>query len=250
MTSIGKTPYSLGLLLLLTCLAHGSSCAKDKPDSVVAATIVLNPRMHSSGYFPFTGALLNRNPVFDVNLFYEKKGFGFFLFQSFDLADRHSYVNYLQPGVFATLRFNTQVRVRAFFGYIFSQTQSFRDPDSDYYAALQLNWQLLPGFRIENTLLYYDYTTNKKVANRILLEWAPGKVRISGYLWSRSVLEDGTTAVSGALAVTFPVIRLSRRTSVELTTTYMGYLTESKPDFALGDGAFVTVAVPMNLGRQ
>jgi hypothetical protein len=248
MTSIGE--FGFVLLLALIGLSPASACAQDKPDSVAGPTILLNPRIHSSGYFPFTGAILNRNPVFDVNLFYEKKAFGFFVFQSFDLADRHSYVNYLQPGVFATLRFHSQVRVRAFFGYIFSQAQSFRDPDSDYYAALQLNWQLLPNFRLENTLLYYDYTTNKKVANRLLLEWAPWRIRISGFLWHRNVIEEGTSSVSGAVAVTFPIIRLSSRANVEVTATYMGYLTESKPDYALNDGAFVTVAVPMKLGRQ
>lgn len=235
------------LLALFIFLCPQESVAWGKFDSLKKSTLIINPRLHTSGYFPFTGALLNRNPVFDVNIFFEKGAFGFFVFQSFDLADRHSYVNYLQPGVFGTLRFTPNLRIRAFFGYVFSQTQGFRDPDSDYYASLQLNWVLWKEFRIENTLLYYDYTVNSdKLANRLLMEWAPGKVRISGYVWQRTVLEEGAGATSGALAITFPIVKVSKRTSLELTTTYMGYLTDHKPDFALQDGLFFTLAVPVD----
>lgn len=210
---------------------------------------MINPRLHSGGYFPFSGALLNHNPVADVNFFYSGKRFGAFLFQSVDLADRSSYVNYMQPGIFVNFEPGTHVRLRGFFGYIFSQTQGFCDPESDYYVAGQLNWQLPNGLRIENTLLFYDYTYNKKLANRFLLEWADEKVRVSVYLWHRIVIDEQFNTASASVALTFPIIKLSKKANLEFTSAYLGYLTENKPDFALRDGFLFTLAVPLSIAE-
>jgi len=216
-------------------------------DSTARASWQINPRLHSAGYFPFTGAMLNHNAVADVNIFFEKKTIGFFIFQSVDLQDRKSYASYLQPGVFATLHLTPNVRLRGFFGYIFSQTNGFSDSESDYYAAVQANWIIVPGLRVENTLLFYDYSISKKLANRLLVEWSGKRFRLSGYVWQRTVLDENLGSTSGAIALTFPIIKISPKTQLELTSTYMGYLTESKPDFALRDGFFFTLAVPISL---
>lgn len=241
MTFTGNMRKALVLLLCLAAL----DCAGS--DSTSRATWQLIPRLHTSGYFPFTGALLNRNAIADVNLFFEKKAVGFFIFQSVDLEDRKSYANYLQPGVFGTLHLNPNLRLRGFFGFIFSQTNGFCDSESDYYAAIQANWIITPGIRVENTLLFYDYSINKKLANRLLIEWTLKKFRVSGYLWQRTVLDEKFNSTSGAVALTFPIIRISRKVNLELTSTYMGYLTEAKPDFALRDGFFFTLAMPVSL---
>ncbi len=243
MTSTGKG-YRFGLALSLMLLSGFQAIAQQDQDTTPKTNWTINPRLHTSGYFPFTGALLNRNWVADVNVFMEKKAWGFFLFQSVDLEDRHSYVNYMQPGIFATLRPSQNLRLRAFFGYILSQTNSFCDPESDYYTAVQVNWNVTPSLRIENTLLFYDYSLSKKLANRFLVEWASGAFRISGYLWQRTVLDENSNSTSGSLAVTY-AFRLSEKASVELTGSFIGYLTQSIPDFALRKGAFLTVAVPL-----
>jgi hypothetical protein len=219
------------------------------------ATLQIYPRLHSSGYFPFTGALLNHNPVADVNIFYERKGapgssgaVGFFLFQSFDLKDRHSYANYFQPGVFATLKLHSTFKIRGFFGYIFSQTQGFRDPgDSDYYAASTFYWDPSKHLSIQNTVLLYDYNIQRKVANRVLVSISYPKFKIDMFLWNRAVLVEKKQAISASVAVTFPIIKLNEKASIHLTTAYMRYLTSYRPSYALNDGVIITVGVPINV---
>src|SRR5688572_25594693 len=103
-----------GLLTVLVILLLFNRGAIAHPKDSVKSTFVITPRLHSAGYFPYTGALLNTNPVFDLNVFFASKRLGFFLFQSVDLADRHSYVNYLQPGVFATFMLRPNLRLRTF----------------------------------------------------------------------------------------------------------------------------------------
>lgn len=211
------------------------------------AALTINPRFHSAGYFPFTGALLNLNPVADVTFFYEKERFGFFLFQSVDLADRHSFANYFQPGVFASFNVHRSLRIRTIFGYVFSQTQGFRDADSDFYALAMVNWRMSKHIRLENSLQFYDYSNRTKLADRVLLEWSSGKFRTALFLWQRVVLEDGFSSTSAALSLTISIIELGEKGTLDLTSSYMGFLSARKPDFALRNGFFLTVAVPITL---
>lgn len=221
------------------------SAAQDSAKS--NTTLQILPRIHSAGYFPFTGALLNRNPVADLNIFYERKALGFFLFQSLDLKDRHSYANYFQPGVFATVKLSPAFKVRGFFGYIFSQTQGFRDADSDYYAATTLYWDPAEHLSIQNTVLFYDYNIQRKLANRLLISCHYPKFKVDLFLWDRYVFAEKKQAISASLAVTFPNIRLSDKVSVQITSAYMRYLTAYKPGFALDGGLIFTLGVPIDV---
>lgn len=203
-------------------------------------------RVHSAAYLPFSGALLNHNAVVDVNVYYEKKAFGFFLFQSVDLVDRHSHGNYFQPGVYASFRVQPSVRVRGIFGYVFSQTQGFRDSDSDYYALAVVNWGISKRLRLENALQFYDYFVGKKLSDRLLVEWSSRKFRAGLYVWQRVVLDD-LSSTSAALSFTFPIIKIGEKVNLELTSSYMGYVSAVKPDFALQNGLLFTLAVPITV---
>jgi hypothetical protein len=233
------------VLVLVFMICFGSSSFAQQDSS--RTTLQIYPRMHSAGYFPFTGSLLNHNPVADVNIFYEKKAVGFFLFQSFDLKDRHSYANYFQPGVFLTMKLRPTLKVRTFFGYIFSQTQCFRDPGSDYYAATSFYWDPAKHLSIQNTVLFYDYTTQRKLANRVLITISYPKFKVDMFLWNRAVLAEKKQAISASVAVTFPLIKVGEKTSIHVTTSYMRYLTSYRPSYALDDGFILTLGVPVNI---
>lgn len=230
----------------MICFGSFLSISATAQDSAKSTTLQILPRLHSGGYFPFTGALLNHNPVADVNIFYERKSLGFFVFQSLDLKDRRSYANYFQPGVFATWKIHPTFKARGFFGYIFSQTKGFRDSDSDYYAATSLYWDPAKHLSIQNTVLFYDYNIQRKLANRLLVSCSYPKFKVDLFLWSRSVMVEKKTAISASLAVTFPIIKIGKKTSIQVTSAYMRYLTSYKPGFALDDGFLFTLAVPVD----
>lgn len=253
MISIGKAGFYFrlgmisGLLMGTVSDVHGTDHKTEPGDSVERPVFVINPRINSAGHFPFSGSLINHHVNADVNLLYARHVLGFFIFKSYDIEDPHSIVNYFQPGVFATAHVAPNFRVRAFFGYIFSQTEGFRDSDSDYYTAATLYWDISNNIRVEHTALYYDYNINQKLANRLLIFWQEAKFKVSLYLWHRYVFDDGLGALSSSLALTFPIIKLSERASLELTSSYLGYLTSYKPDYARRDGFLFTLAVPVAL---
>lgn len=242
----GRSLFGNSLRLVLVCMIYSGSGFGQDSTKTTTTTLQVLPRLHSAGYFPFTGALLNHSPVFDVNVFYEKKSLGFFLFQSIDLKDRHSYANYLQPGLFATWRMHPKFKVRGFFGYIFSQAQGFRDGDSDYYAATTLYWDPAPHLSVQHTALFFDYNIKRKLANRLLISVYYPKFRVDLFVWHRSVLEDKLNAVSASLAATYS-IKLGKKISLQLTAAYMRYLTAYKPAFALDDGFIFTLGVPIDI---
>lgn len=240
-----------GCILLLALLCTIGTPGKAKPwedTTKVASTSTITPRLHSVGYFPYTGSIVNRHLTADVNLYFEKRGAGFFLFKSFDPMDKRSFLNYFQPGVFVTLRPNSPLRVRAFVGYVFSQTAHFRDKDSDFCTALSFYWDVVPGVTLQHTVLYYDMETGGKLANRLLVTWQSKLLKVDFYLWHRWVVEEQSKAVSASVAITYSV-NVSKRCAIQFTGSYMSYLTREMPAYALRQGFFVTMAVPLDLGR-
>ncbi len=226
-----------------------TNIGESKKDSLAKSAFVITPRINSAGYFPFTGAYLNRHLNADLNVFYNRKAYGFFIFKSLDLEDPHSIVNYLQPGIFKNLNISTKFKARAFFGYVFSQTSGFKDNDSDYYAAVSLYWDITKRIRLENTYLFFDLSTSEKLANRLFISYLLKDFKIEIYLWHRVVFEDSSSALSTSLAVNFPKIKLSEKLFIQNTLSYMGYLTEFKPNFAMRDGFLFSIAFPFTQNK-
>jgi len=246
MISPGK-PIAIYLLWVtfLSILTVTVNAGDPNPkDTLSRSTLSVTPRINSTGHFPFTGALINHHINADINIFYERRPVGFFVFWSKDLVEK-SIVNYLQPGVFATLQLSSKLKVRAFFGYLLSQAESFHDPDSDYYTAGTMYLDLGHGFRIENTALFYDLTQGTKFADRLLLVWQKGKVKVDFYLWHRMVLNEDNHATSAMLALIFPQIRISNKTTLLFSSSYQAYLTANRPSWALEKGFLFSLAVPI-----
>lgn len=235
------------MLPLLRCAGQRMA---EAVDSLPRPELVITPRFNSTGHFPYSGALINRHINVDLNVFYEYRDCGFFIFKSQDLKDPHSIVNYLQPGIFRKLEFSRQVQIRLFLGYVFSQTNAFRDKeDSDYFTAAVAYWTLNDRLRLENTALFLDLTHAAKLANRLLIKWTlPKGFRVDIYLWERVVFVESTHATSSSLALNFPQIRLSPSVSIQSTFSYQRYLTKTRPGYALRDGFLLSVAVPLEMG--
>jgi predicted glycosyltransferase involved in capsule biosynthesis len=216
-------------------------------DSIPKRTFIITPRINSAGHFPFSGALLNKNANFDLNIFYENKGYGFFIFQSFDLEDKRSFVNYLQPGIFKKFILAKDVQLRLFAGYVFSQTNGFRDEDSDYFTAAVVYWTIQPNLKFESTSLFFDFNHSTKLANRFLMSYSLKGFRFDGYVWYRAVFEQNTHALSASLALHPPKAKIVGNLYIQTSISYIGYLTDTKPSFALRDGFLFSVAFPLSL---
>ncbi len=206
---------------------------------------VITPRLHSIGFFPFTGAVLNHHPSADLNIYFQQRKYGFFLYQSADLLDRHSFVNYLQPGVFRSFQVSRRLEARLFLSYICSQSAGWFDRYSDYVVAPAFYWTVSPSLKLESTTLFFDLTQGAKVATRarVMYDWRG--FRFESFLWYRAVFSEQGGALSASVGISLPRAALAPHVFVQTTISYMGYVTEKKPDFAARDGLLFTLAMPM-----
>ena len=238
-----------GFALLMGFLIHGG--AMGHPIQQGGDTLrtrmewAITPRLNSAGHFPFTGSLVSENINTDINIFAENRNWGFFLFKSHDLQERKSLINYFQPGVFLSGRMNDRIKIRFFVGYIFSQAHSFRDPDSDYYAAPVVYWTISEHLKLENCVLVYDIVKNAKAANRLLVFWNRSKFRIDFYIWHRADFDRRQYATSAGLAVNSPMFTLVGAAKLMITGSYQGYVSEKKPGYARRDGFLLSLAFPV-----
>jgi hypothetical protein len=238
--------FKLTITLLLVMYGfHNANAQQQKSDTIPEVTFVITPRLNSMGHFPFTGSYINRNFNADINIFFERKTLGFFLFKSQDLEDKHSIVNYLQPGLFKKVELIASFKLRFFVGYLFAQTQGFSDPDSDYYAAVVAYWTLGSKVRLEHTALFFDLSQTEKLANRFVFSYLERGFKFDVLVWNRLILYDGSSSTSASLSVNFPLIKISDKVSIQSTISYQGYLTRAKPEYAMRNGALFSVSMPI-----
>jgi hypothetical protein len=225
----------------ITLEVHGQS-----KDSTQYSSLTIVPRLNSAGYFPFTGALLNHNTNFDINIVYQNKYFGYLLFKSVDLEEKESPINYLQTALFKHFPLSKSLSVRTYLGYLFSQTQSFRDRgDLDYFGAATLYWNITPRLRFENIALFTDVSTQPKLVNRLLLLYTLKDFRFDFSLHERMAFETNHYSTTAVLAVKFPELKLTGRLSAQTTISYQNYLTKVRPDFALNNGFLFSLSFPV-----
>jgi len=132
---------------------------------------------------------------------------------------------------------------------VFSQTSGFRDSDSDYFSAAVAYWTISEKIKLENTALFFDLSQSKKLSNRVLVSILLKEFTIDFYVWHRVVFDVNSHSTSASVAVNFPKIKISENFSIQNTFSYLGYITETKPDFALRDGFLFSIAFPLALSQ-
>lgn len=240
-----KQNVALLMSLAFAMCAEPATAQPHKRDSIPEVTLVITPRINSTGHFPFTGSYVNRNFNADINIFYERKTLGFFLFKSQDLEDKQSIINYLQPGIFKKVEITSTLKLRFFVGYLFTQTAGFRDPDSDYYAAVVAYWSPAREIRLEHTALFFDLRQDEKLANRFVFSYIENGFKFDAFVWHRLVFGDASPSTSASLSVNFPQIKLSGKVSIQSTVSYQGYLSRAKPGYAMRNGALFSISFPI-----
>jgi hypothetical protein len=219
-------------------------------DSTKHYTLFISPRLNSAGYFPFTGALLNHNVNFDLTVGFEKNNFGFLLFQSFDLQDNKSYINYFQPAVFKKFPIGKSLKIGVYAGYLFSQTNSFSDKgESDYFGALSQHWDIDKKLRLENTILFGELIVQPKLINRLQLIYKLKKIKINFYLHERALFEVKDFSTSAAISIDLPKLRIADKLTAQATITYQHYITKHIPAFALKEGLLFSLAFPIDISK-
>src|SRR6185295_10160049 len=84
----------------------------------------LNVRLHTVGYFAFTGRIISTNPAFDFMYTYDRKKWGFTVFKAFDLYDHNSSNNFMLAMLRKSFKINSRLTFTPHIGTILEQSKS------------------------------------------------------------------------------------------------------------------------------
>ncbi len=215
-------------------------------------SLEITPKLHSAGYFQYSGALYNYHPNIELNVTVNYRQLGAFITKYHDFVDSHSSVNYTTVGLYGSVQINQRVKVTPYAGYFFAQKHSFMDKASDLWAGLVIRLTISKSIWIENTtlvsnLLHHSSTTS--MANRLNATLMIGKFRLDSYAWYAHSMHTALHGASTGFAVTSPEWALSQAVSMKAQVTLLQQITHERPAGAYERGLVVSLIVPIECNK-
>ena len=215
-------------------------------------SLEITPKLHSAGYFQYSGALFNYHPNIELNVTVDYKRLGAFITKYHDFVDSHSPVNYTTVGLYGSVEIGPQVKVTPYAGYFFAQKHSFMDKASDLWGGLVIRLTISENFWIENTTLVSSllhHTATTSFANRLNVALMVGKFRLDSYAWYAHSMHTTLHGASTGLAVTSPKWVLSQTVSIKAQVTLLQQITQDRPVGAYEHGLIVSLIVPIECSK-
>jgi hypothetical protein len=215
-------------------------------------SLEITPKLHSAGYFQYSGALFNYHPNIELNVTVNCKQFGAFITKYYDLIDSHSPVNYTTVGIYRTVQINPQVKVTPYAGYFFAQKHSLMDKGSDLWAGLVTRLTISENIWVENTTLVGNllhHSASMSVANRLNATLMIRTFRLDTYAWYAHSMHTALHGISTGLALTSPEWALSHTVSLKAQVTFLQQITQERPAGAYERGVLVSLIVPIECNK-
>ena len=236
--------FSLWFIVCVKGTAQQSESKTEKQ----SYSLEITPKLHSAGYFQYSGALFNYHPNIELNVTVNYKQLGAFITKYYDFVDSHSSLNYTTVGLYGSVHIGPQIKVTPYAGYFFAQKHSVMDKGSDLWAGLVIRLTISENIWIENTTLVSNllhHTATTSLANRVNAALMVGKFRLDSYAWYAHSMHTALHGVSTGLALTSPEWTLSQVVSIKAQVTFLQQITQERPAGAYERGVLVSLIVPI-----
>ena len=241
-----------GILLLLllgqVSLASTDSVNNEsgKKAKEKAAHLRLTSRLHSKGMFFYSGRIITKNPVTDINFVYERKQWGFLFFKAIDLVDRNTDINFSLAVLYKNFKLGNRVTITPNVGFILEQKKSVADQGSDAVTIVNTAIKLNRNFTFDNSAIFGNlFITNEyNWTNRFRLLFSEKHVDATAYFWHNNKLFDGTGYASTGMTVSYSRMKLSEHLSA--STGISGLLmlnSNDQEDFPMRNGIVFTLGL-------
>jgi len=215
-------------------------------------SLEITPKLHSAGYFQYSGTLLNYHPNIELNVTVNYKRLGAFITKYHDFVDSHSSVNYTTVGLYGSVQIGPQVKVTTYAGYFFAQKHSFMDKASDLWGGLVIKLTMSENIWIENTSLVSNllhHTSAMSLANRLNGTLMIRKFRLDTYAWYSHSMHSALQGVSTGFAVTSPEWAVSRTVAMKVQVSFLQQITHEWPAGAHERGLLASLIVPIKCSK-
>ncbi len=244
------------ILLLTFIFARLFSTAKeiDFEDSVRApkkerySKSTLNMRLHTVGYFSFTGRIISPNPALDFFYTYDRKQWGFVMFKAFDLYDHTTSNNFMLAMFRKNFNLGKRLTVTPQVGAILEQSYSFADKGSDVASIIITSYKISNTLTIDQTMILGNLVVDpqeRDMANRIRLLYSKNHWDLTWLMWHNNKLidHDNSEYFSCGINVYYSRIKVSDHflISAGVSGVRMNY-TNDEAAYPMRNGVFFTLA--------
>jgi hypothetical protein len=233
-----KTMFAV---LLLSVVNESSALHFQRSDSTAIDSMLFNPkrnatrritmRIHSMGFFNFSGRICANTPAADLNLFFEKNGYAISLFSAKDLTDIHNDNNFAFAIFQKRFAVSKRLSLTTHAGLLMDHfTQSFGDR-----FFLTSAFKVSPKLTIDETSLAANLLSDqdREWVNRIRFIYTEtSHLQFILSTWHNNALFDVDQHVSAAMQASYNRIEVSPHLYLHTSLTYfmMAASTEEVPN--------------------
>lgn len=168
----------------------------------------LTTRIHSVGFFNFSGRICNDNPAFDVAVQYDRKAFGISVFTAFDLYDTHSANNFLFGLIYKKIKISDRITVTPNIGFIVAEWGKEKGDRGVLITSARLTNKLT----IDHTFLLANLSQREfhDCVNRVRLHYALDQhLNFMWALWHNNRVFDQDAYLSSGVNASYAHVKIT-----------------------------------------
>jgi hypothetical protein len=215
-----KATLFLLLMVTLNVLAVPDSArlSQRKPLAKTKLTI----RMHSLGYFSYTGRIISDNPAADLHFNYERKNWGFLVFKAMDLYDHRTANNFTLALGYRNFHIGKRLVITPYAGAALEQCRQVADRGSDVTFILTTTLKLNKKLSIDNSTLFSNLVLEPQTrdwVNRFRILYSRDHVDLTLLAWHNNKVFDTAGYFSGGFNAAYSRIKVSDRMNLSTGLT-------------------------------
>lgn len=177
-------------------------------------------RFHSIGFFNFSGRICSNSPAADLNLTYEKSGYGISLFGAKDLVDNHSENNFAFGILYKRFALTKRLSVTPSIGAVMDGLSGSCGDRVFIITALKVS----PKLTIDETALFANLLKpgeGKEWVNRVRFIYSQtNHIQFIFSSWHNNSVFDNGGHLSGALQASYNRIALADHVYLQTAVSF------------------------------
>jgi hypothetical protein len=234
-----KRMFHVLFWLVLSILFPLKTLALHPTDSVNSTkqqkkyAVTITSRIHSMGFFSYTGRLISDYPAMDLyfNYNYSNK-WGLSAFKVVDLIDSKSGNNFFLFLANKNFILTKRLNMNFYGGFILEQVHHFADHGSDFTANITTTYKLSKHITIDHTAMLGNLVLERSYAdwvNRFRILYSSRHIDLTAYGWLNNKVFDNSSYSSAGLSVYYTRIPISERITIGGGITGLLMATSSDP---------------------
>lgn len=206
--------------------------AADSTRSLPPSRVRITSRLHSLGFFSYSGRVVSNNPAYDFNLTWERKNWGALVFKAQDLRDHRTSNNFALAMVYRNLALGKKLTITPYLGAVLDQSRSVADRGSDFAFILNIRWSVTRHFTIDQSILVSNLALERRsldCVSRIRFLYSQKHIDLGTWLWHNNRIFDNSEYFSAAANMAFNRIHVSDWLDLGAGVTAFSMLRTSDP---------------------